>query len=138
MKLIKCPKKDCQFQNNHLHDIVNHIRHTEGHDLSLVSELQGGSATLANAIGIHNEIKIVGIEVNKELRNAGTCMSYNSILILDTKSIESEESSYSDGCTDCNYKSSVYHNTFRHICRHFKILLKQEYLNNDDYVKALK
>lgn len=132
-KFIKCPK--CRFENIHLDVIVHHIRFTEDHDLSLISKLKGGEAVLIEELGIKNKIKIVdrGSDSNYS-------KSYNGINIIDVNQSESGSVyiRHHYCCTECNFKSWVYDDAFRHLMNHLDVCIELEYLKNKDYVEALK
>ena len=135
IKFIKCPKETCRFENIHLDTVIHHMRHSKDHDLSLMARLEGGEAIIAKELGMRNKIKLV------EQISTEDPKSYNGILILDVNETQSGSpyKRHDYGCTECNFKSWVYDDTFQHIVReHLQVCVELEYLKNEDYVEALK
>jgi hypothetical protein len=149
---IRCPKESCRFRNIHPEEIIHHIQHTDDHDLSLLTKLEGTKldGNIPNNVATINKIA-KELELKRAIRIVSTRMipkGYNGILILDVSACESPKITRDSGssyirhhyvCTDCNYRSWVYDDTFQHILNnHFEIYVEEEYLKNPDYVKALK
>jgi hypothetical protein len=88
------------------------------------------------SLGIRNKIKIV-----KKGSNYQDSNSYNGVMILDVNENESGSPyiKYYYGCTECDFKSWIYDDTYQHIVqKHLEICVEVEYLKNSDYEEALK
>lgn len=97
--------------------------------------LRDGQAIQLKELGIKNKIKVIDSGNYSKYSK-----SYNGIIINDVN--ESQSGSpyicHHYGCTECNFKSWVYDDVFRHlIIKHLEVCIEPEYLKNEDYVEAL-